>query len=363
MSRAPVREQAVTVSRPHDADEREAQSLAARALAGPVRSATLGQSALGHGAPEPTPAVAERVQSLDESGEPLPAGPRAFFESRFGHSFAHVRVHADAHAGALAHDLEAQAFAVGRHIGFSPGTYQPSSRAGRGLLAHELAHVVQSDQGASTSRIRRDLVYGSGYANRFASQADEADASTAGEWFPASVDFAETARRSGGGTGNKTLAGLLATVGAAGTGTIKQLGLIGHANPDALALAGTITKTSVTGAAGAMIDDASLKKAKAEVDKVRDRFAADGRITLFGCNSGASGALLDAISNAFGVCAEGFKDEITWCIKWTLPAKRIVQRGKTAINPPSMDCDTDFNESVLTLTPDKKSCVGGPAKP
>jgi hypothetical protein len=176
------------------------------------------------------------------------------------------------------------------------------------------------------------------------------------------VDFAETARLSGGGTGAKTFDELLSAVSAKGAGSVKQLGIIAHANADAIALAGAITSNSVSANADATIDSDMLTKRAADIAKVKDRFAADGRITLYGCNSGASGTPLAALSTAFGVCAEGFKDEITWCLRWRTPSKSIVSRGKTAINPPTMDCETDFNDSVLRLTPDTKSCAGATVK-
>jgi outer membrane protein OmpA-like peptidoglycan-associated protein len=77
------------------------------------------------------------------SGELLDAPARAFFEPRFGHDFSRVRVHADIDAAASAKRESAQAYTLGRHIVFGHGRYDPGSPAGRRLLAHELAHVVQ----------------------------------------------------------------------------------------------------------------------------------------------------------------------------------------------------------------------------
>jgi hypothetical protein len=60
-----------------------------------------------------------------------------------------VRVHAnDADAPAIG----AQAFAHGNDVHFAPGKYDPSSREGRQLIAHEVTHVVQ--QGAAPKRGR-----------------------------------------------------------------------------------------------------------------------------------------------------------------------------------------------------------------
>ena len=76
-------------------------------------------------------------------GVPLPDSERAFFEARFGEDFSAVRVHASATAGAAALGFDARAFTLGSNIAFAPGEYAPGTAAGRRLLAHELAHVVQ----------------------------------------------------------------------------------------------------------------------------------------------------------------------------------------------------------------------------
>jgi hypothetical protein len=68
---------------------------------------------------------------------------RAFYESRFGHDFSHVRVHTDNQAAESARSVFASAYTVGNHIVFDTMTYAPGNQQGRSLLAHELAHVVQ----------------------------------------------------------------------------------------------------------------------------------------------------------------------------------------------------------------------------
>jgi hypothetical protein len=93
------------------------------------------------GAGEHAPPIVHDV--LRSPGAPLDRATRGFMERRFGHSFADVRVHADATAAASARAVHAQAYTVGRDIVFDSGRYAPQDRAGRGLLAHELTHVVQ----------------------------------------------------------------------------------------------------------------------------------------------------------------------------------------------------------------------------
>ena len=77
------------------------------------------------------------------AGRPLDPRVRAFAEPRFGHDFARVRIHTDRSAAASARALGARAYTVGRDVVFAEGEYRPQTTAGRWLLAHELAHVVQ----------------------------------------------------------------------------------------------------------------------------------------------------------------------------------------------------------------------------
>ena len=76
---------------------------------------------------------------------------RTQMETRFGTDFSSVRIHADEAAADSARSLGAAAYTVGRDIVFGSGRYQPHSGAGRQLLAHELAHVVQQSRGGSAS--------------------------------------------------------------------------------------------------------------------------------------------------------------------------------------------------------------------
>jgi hypothetical protein len=80
------------------------------------------------------------------SGNGLEAADQRFFEARFHHDFASVRVHADGEAGESARTLHARAYTLGSQVFFAPGQYRPGTTAGRRLLAHELSHVIQQDR-------------------------------------------------------------------------------------------------------------------------------------------------------------------------------------------------------------------------
>jgi hypothetical protein len=81
-------------------------------------------------------------------GEGLPNGQRAQFEASLGRDLSHVRVHTGDGAARLTSSLGARAFAAGSNIAFAKGEYDPESRDGKHLLAHEVAHAAQQ-QGAA----------------------------------------------------------------------------------------------------------------------------------------------------------------------------------------------------------------------
>ncbi|MDQ6868146.1 MAG: DUF4157 domain-containing protein [Pseudomonadota bacterium] len=84
---------------------------------------------------------------LRSPGQPLDVPTRAFLEPGFGHDFSKVRVHTDAAAQVSAAAEGALAYTAGCDVVFGAGQYRPHTVAGRWLIAHELAHVIQQ-QGA-----------------------------------------------------------------------------------------------------------------------------------------------------------------------------------------------------------------------
>jgi hypothetical protein len=80
-------------------------------------------------------------------GKPMPQDQLQRFNEAFGHDFSHVRLHTDSKAAQASEALYAHAFALGADIYFGPGEYNPGSAATDRLLAHELTHVLQHDEG------------------------------------------------------------------------------------------------------------------------------------------------------------------------------------------------------------------------
>lgn len=94
-----------------------------------------------------------RVGELRGKGEPMEDDVRERMEREFAHDFSHVRIHTDTQADDLCRSLHALAFTTGSDIFFAAGRYQPHTKGGIALLAHELAHVVQQqDSGPVVAR-------------------------------------------------------------------------------------------------------------------------------------------------------------------------------------------------------------------
>ncbi len=80
-------------------------------------------------------------------GEALDETTLADMRGRFGRDFSDVRVHSDGEAIRLVQ--QADHLPTRRDIYFASGQYQPATREGRRLLAHELTHVVQQSEGVA----------------------------------------------------------------------------------------------------------------------------------------------------------------------------------------------------------------------
>ena len=76
-------------------------------------------------------------------GQALPDNVRQPMEQAFGNDFSQVKVHTDSKSDQLNQSIQAKAFTTGQDIFFRQGEYNPESKGGQELLAHELTHVVQ----------------------------------------------------------------------------------------------------------------------------------------------------------------------------------------------------------------------------
>jgi hypothetical protein len=95
-----------------------------------------------------TPDLESSIQQLRGNGQPLADNVRAPMEQAFGADFSGVRVHTDAQSNQLNRSIQARAFTTGQDVFFRQGAYNPGSRDGQELIAHELTHVVQQNGSA-----------------------------------------------------------------------------------------------------------------------------------------------------------------------------------------------------------------------
>ncbi|MGG6229316.1 DUF4157 domain-containing protein [Tenacibaculum sp. SDUM215027] len=76
-------------------------------------------------------------------GQKMDAQTQGEMESGFGADFSRVNIHNDSEAAQMSQEIGAQAFTHGNDIYFNEGKYNPNSKEGKHLLAHELTHTIQ----------------------------------------------------------------------------------------------------------------------------------------------------------------------------------------------------------------------------
>lgn len=81
-------------------------------------------------------------QTDNRTGIPDPVKQR--MEESFNSDFSSVRVHPES---AAAPEVGALAYTQGTDIHFAPGQFKPDTSSGQQLLGHELAHVIQQQEG------------------------------------------------------------------------------------------------------------------------------------------------------------------------------------------------------------------------
>ena len=147
----------LTVGEPGDKYEQEADTVAAKVVE-QINSPKSQQPVQGKVEPVVQPTlmrqggagkgtvnrdVEQNIQQARGSGQGLADNVRQPMEQAFGAGFSGVKVHTGGQADVLNRSLNSRAFATGQDIFFKQGEYNPGSRGGQELLAHELTHVVQ----------------------------------------------------------------------------------------------------------------------------------------------------------------------------------------------------------------------------
>ena len=92
------------------------------------------------------PALDDQLKETKGQGTPLAPEVKSEMESGFGADFSQVKTHTGKHAVDMNKSLGAKAFTNQGDIYFNQGNFDPASKEGKQLLAHELTHTIQ--QGA-----------------------------------------------------------------------------------------------------------------------------------------------------------------------------------------------------------------------
>lgn len=162
MSRGSVMQTKLAIGASDDPLEREAERVADQVLAWPTHPVVKGVAQrIQRFAWQPVAQAATAPESVDRvlagSGRPLDTALRQDLESRFSHDFSRVRVHSDPMAEQSAREMNARAYTLNNNIVFGRGEFAPDTQSGRKLLAHELAHVVQQQEGGEGKLIQRKV--------------------------------------------------------------------------------------------------------------------------------------------------------------------------------------------------------------
>jgi hypothetical protein len=101
----------------------------------------------------PLHGVESSLQASRGGGSPMDDQTRSSMERGFGADFSGVKIHTGSEAVQMNKELGSHAFTSGNDIYFNEGKYDPASKGGQTLLAHELTHTVQ--QGASSTQVQK----------------------------------------------------------------------------------------------------------------------------------------------------------------------------------------------------------------
>ncbi|WDE14525.1 DUF4157 domain-containing protein [Thalassomonas haliotis] len=110
--------------------------------------------------------TARRIGERQGSGQAMDTNTKHFMEANFHKDFSNVRIHNDNEANQLSQQLHAQAFTLKQDIYFNAGKYNPDSRSGKHLLAHELTHVVQQNAALADKSPRGAIAADNGHKGK-----------------------------------------------------------------------------------------------------------------------------------------------------------------------------------------------------
>jgi hypothetical protein len=150
-------------------------------------------------------------------------------------------------------------------------------------------------------------------------------------WSASSADFKAAGDASGGSSPAGTIDELLGVIQKQAIESIEELRIIAHANEKMFCLAGEVRPDDVyfTKEEAWIGPSNTFKGAITKFHDLQDRFTADARIVLGGCNAGSgTDAVLSIASHAFLRKVWGFKEEILHKFIWGPTGAAVKDRGQ-----------------------------------
>ncbi len=139
------------VSQPGDAQEQEADMIARKVVDGGdanISQLSPASSSVQSKSEGDTLRAPEGLQrQLDSSkgnGQSLPENVQQDIGGKMGADLSDVKIHTGSNAHEMADSVNAKAFTHGQDIYFKDGNYDPGSKGGKELLAHEVVHTQQN---------------------------------------------------------------------------------------------------------------------------------------------------------------------------------------------------------------------------
>ena len=186
------------ISQPGDTSENEADSIAKKVTDGEhvslnstTNAATISTKSEA-GNISSSPEFTSQLIQTKGTGQSMDESTLSEMESKMGTDFSSVKMHTDSNAQNMSSDINAKAFTHGQDIYFGSGNYNPQSKDGKELLAHELVHTKQQNNMVQPmiQRVRDDDKYGM-IPNQGNTSLTGQDAGAMG-YLPNATDFGES---------------------------------------------------------------------------------------------------------------------------------------------------------------------------
>ncbi|MBP0020344.1 MAG: DUF4157 domain-containing protein [Cyanobacteria bacterium SBLK] len=107
----------------------------------------------GKGAGTASKALEQSLSSAKSGGSELPDRNR--YESAMGANFSNIKIHTGGESDRLNRSLSSRAFTNQNHIFFKQGEFNPGTRQGDALIAHELTHTLQQGAASTMEEVQR----------------------------------------------------------------------------------------------------------------------------------------------------------------------------------------------------------------